>query len=268
MQPNTTLPRPAHLDARYGAQFEDESIAAAYHTRPPYPLTFFSVLRELHVRGPRRILELGSGTGDVTLGLLDQAEQIDAIEPSAEMLKVAQQREHAADRHIRWVHARAEDARLEGPYTLAVAAESLHWMEWRLVLPKIARALAPGAVLALAERGCSGDVPWGAELARLIPKYSTNQEFRPYDLVKELTGRGLFREVGQCTTLPVPFAQSIDHHVESMHSRNGFSRDRMDRQAASEFDHRFRQLLQRHCPDGMVRLQSVVTIVWGRPAAA
>jgi hypothetical protein len=31
------IPRPAHLGRRYGSQSEDETVARAYHTRPPYP---------------------------------------------------------------------------------------------------------------------------------------------------------------------------------------------------------------------------------------
>ena len=119
----------------------------------------------------------------------------------------------------------------------------------------------------LAERGHHGRMPWDAEMARLVTKYSTNQEFRPYDLVQELTTRGLFREAGRCATAPVAFSQSIDDHVESVHSRNGFSRDRMEAGAASEFDNALRRLLERDCPDGVVHLETVVNIVWGHPAA-
>jgi hypothetical protein len=68
--------------------------------------------------------------------------------------------------------------------------------------------------------------------------------------------------------MAVLFSQSVDEHVESMRSRNGFSRDRMDVTAAAEFDHSFREVLQRHCPDGVVRLQTVISMVWGYPAAA
>jgi hypothetical protein len=159
-------------------------------------------------------------------------------------------------------------ADLQGPYSLALAAESLHWMEWTIVLPRIAAALVPGAVLVLAERSGAGPMPWDADVRRLTPVYSTNQEWRPYDVVEELTTRGLFREVGRRRTSPIPFSQSVDEHVESIHSRNGFSRDRMDVAAAVEFDDLFRRLLQRHCPDGVVRLQTVVTVVWGEPVAA
>src|SRR5690242_5932574 len=124
------IPKPPHLGPEYGAQFEDASVAAAYRTRLAYPQSFFDLVAKLHAPGARRILELGSGTGDVTLGIADQCERVDAVESSASMLAIARQREGGVDQRIKWIHARAEDAPFDGPYTLAVAAESLHWMEW------------------------------------------------------------------------------------------------------------------------------------------
>jgi SAM-dependent methyltransferase len=222
-------------------------------------------LDQLQPPGRRVILELGCGTGDVTLGLLGRADRIDAVEPSSAMLSVARGRPGADDAAIRWISSTAETAVFDGPYSLAIAAESLHWMEWGVVLPKVAAALAPGALLAVAERGIFGPLPWDVEMGRLVAKYSTNREYRPYDLVGELTSRALFREVGRQTTLPVAFAQSIEDHVLSLHSRNGFSRDRMGHDSAREFDTRVRRLLERHCPDQTVRLETVASIVWGVP---
>jgi len=174
MRRTSSIPKPAHLAARYGDQFQDVGVARAYSTRPPYSPEFFAVLDGLHAPGQQKILELGSGSGDVTLGLLGRAVRIDAIEPSAAMLSIAQQRPHSGHPSIRWICASAEDAAFEGPYSLALAAESLHWMEWEVVLPKIAAALAPDAVLVVAERGLAAPVPWHDELGRLISRYSTN----------------------------------------------------------------------------------------------
>jgi SAM-dependent methyltransferase len=268
MKPEALLPKPAHLGPAYAAQFQDGSVARAYPARPPYPPDLFGVLDQLQPPGRRRILELGSGTGDVTLGLRGRAERIDAVEPSSAMLSVARGRPGADDPAIRWIPATAEAALFDGPYSLAVAAESLHWMEWDAVLPKVAAALAPGAVLALVERGICDPLPWDAKLRQLIAAYSTNRLFRPFDLVRELTSRGLFREAGRQTTPPLAFSQSIEDHILSLHSRNGFSRDRMGRDAARGFDTLVRRLLDRHCPDQTVRLQTVATIIWGIPAAA
>jgi hypothetical protein len=111
------------------------------------------------------------------------------------------------------------------------------------------------------------DVPWAKDLAKLIPKYSTNQEFRPYDLVAELAGRGLFREVGRHTTRCLPFSQTIDDYVESLHTRNGFSRERMAPQQAAEFDRAVRSLVVAHCQNGTVQGDTSTTVVWGLPAA-
>jgi SAM-dependent methyltransferase len=262
------LPKPAHLGSHYAAQFEDASVAAAYRVRPPYPAEFFSFLERLHVSGRRNVLELGSGTGDVTFGLLNGDIHIDAIEPSAAMLSTARRSAAADDPRIHWICAPAETAEFGGRYSLAIAVESLHWMEWDVVLPKIAEALKPGAFLALAERNCSGSLPWDAGILKLLPKYSTNREYRPYDLVNELTRRRLFRELGRHTTAPVAFSQSIDDYIESLHSRNGFSRERMGVESARLFDNELRLLLERDGLDGTVLLQTIVNIVWGIPAVA
>ncbi len=269
MRENKSAPKPAHLAPHYGAQFQDHSVALAYYARAPYPPAFFDILETLQSPIQRgRILELGCGTGDATLELAAFAERIDAVEPSSSMLSVARCRPGANDTHIRWLHATAEQIEFEGPYSLALAAESLHWMEWSVVLPKVAAALTPGAFMVVAERGTRECMPWETELRNLISKYSTNQEYRPYDLITELTSRGLFREIGRCTTLPATFTQSIQDHIELMHSRNGFSRDRMSAGSAAEFDDLYRQLLDRYCADNIVRLQTVVEIIWGVPAPA
>jgi SAM-dependent methyltransferase len=268
MRPDALLPKPAHLGPAYGAQFQDECVARAYAARPPYPSAFFDALERLQPPGPRAVLELGSGTGDVTLELAPRVGRIDAVEPSPAMLAAARRRPRADHPSIRWIAATAEAAPFDGPYSLAVAAESLHWMEWHVVLPRVAAALAPGAFLVLADRGTSGPLAWDAELGRLISEYSTNREFKPYDLAAELASRGLFREVGRHTTPPASFSQSVDNYILSLHSRNGFSRDRMGPDAAMQFDTRVRQLLRRHCRHDEVRLPTVATIIWGVPAPA
>ena len=263
----TDIPKPAHLDPIYGAQFQDRSVARAYSLRPPYPPAAFGMLGGLQPPGLQWILELGCGTGDLTFGLLGRADRIDAIEPSSEMLSVAQGRAGADDPRIRWIQATAEKAKFNGPYSLAVAAESLHWMDWSVVLPKVAVELGRGAYLAIVERG-EEHLPWSTELRQLISKYSTNRDFRPYDLVHELTIRGLFREIDRRTTPPAPFAQSITDHIELMHSRNGFSRDRMTAGSAAEFDQLYRELLEKHCADGVVRVDTTAAVVWGIPVTA
>ena len=63
------------------------------------------------------------------------------------------------------------------PYDLVVAAESLHWMEWNVVLPRIAAWLRSGAWLCLVLDRSLVNEPWMREIPALIARYSTNREF-------------------------------------------------------------------------------------------
>jgi hypothetical protein len=137
-------------------------------------------------------------------------------------------------------------------------------MDWPVALPRLRDALVPGGYLAIVGRGAPPP-PWAGELQRLIDRYSTNRDYQPYDLVEELEARGLFRKAGEHHTAPVPFRQSLDDYVESIHSRNGFSRDRMTPRAAAEFDAAVKTLVSRACPGGTVEMQVASTIVWGWP---
>lgn len=99
----------------------------------------------------------------------------------------------------------------------------------------------------------------------LIPRDLTNRDFVSYDLVDELTNRQLFRRQGTYATPPIPFQQSIADYVEAIHSRNGFSRERMTPENALAFDEAVTEILTPAYPDGMVRIEVIDHIVWGEP---
>jgi SAM-dependent methyltransferase len=256
-------PKPTFLGPEYGAQFQDESVAGSYHARPAYDFRAFPLLAGLraHPKGP--VLELGCGTGDLTLGLAELVDHIDAVEPSGPMLTLARQRcPPALAAKVRWHHCLAEDFRFDGPYALIVAAESLHWMEWPVVMPKIWASLAEGAFLAVVDRRGRFPDGLGPELGALIPRYSTNQEYQPYDLIVELESRGLFREVGR-KTFDRPVALGVDDIIEWHHSENGFSRQRMTAEASREFDDQVRGMVATHHAEGRVPIRVETTVVWG-----
>ena len=261
-------PKPAHLGPAYGAQFEDRSIAEAYHTRPPYPAAMFDLLAGLLPAAAPRLLDLGCGTGEITLHMRGRVAEIDAIDPSAAMLAVARGRPGNDDPRIRWVRSTAAEALLRPPYGLVVASESFHWMDWTRVPARLAAALHPDGWLVLTGGRAFVDAPWQTDLRRLLARYSTNRAFRPYDLVDELTRRGLFAEAGRRTVPGEAFEQSVDDYVESVHTRNGFSRMRMAPADADAFDHALRALVLAHHPDGVVRGSTPATVVWGRPGPA
>jgi trans-aconitate methyltransferase len=253
-------PKPAHLGPEFASQWQDRSMAAAYQHREPYPALVFDVLKRIAQPGP--VLEIGAGTGDATLELAWRFDRVDAVEPSAEMLRVAARR---TGRNIQWIHSTFEQAELSPPYGLAVAAESIHWLDWEVSLPKIAEALAPGALLALIYRE-EAPPPWSADLTIALNRYSTNREYRPYDIIEELRTRRLFRVKGGMSTLKQRRIQSVDDYVECFHSRSGFSRQRMSKADAVAFDAAVREMVGPHLKEGLVPRTTFVNMTWGQPA--
>jgi SAM-dependent methyltransferase len=258
-------PKPRHLGPEYAAQFGDASVTAAYATRPPYPEEVFDALASLLPPGPRRVLELGCGTGDLTLRLAPRVDGIDALDPSAAMLEIGRARARGLTANVRWLHVAAENFEPREKYALVVAAESLHWMEWSVVVPMIARALDERAVLAIVVARHFEGFAFSAQVRELIARHSTNRDFRPYDVVEELRRRGLFREIARRECIEPRFAQSVDDYVESFHSRNGFSRERMTAGSAAAFDAALRELVSARAPDGLVTGPVTSTVVWGCP---
>ena len=258
--------KPQHLATQYAAQFLDEEVAAAYRHRPPYPAETFALLEPLLGPHPRCVLELGAGTGDFTLGLAPRVDTLIAVESSRSMLERARRREGAVHAHVEWLAIAAEDHAFDRRYSAVVAAEAFHWLDWHGVLPRIAESLVPGGHLILAERTLAGPLPWEPDLRMLVREYSTNQEYVPYDTATELETRGLITVVGRAQTAAVSYRQSVDGYVESFHSRNGFSRARMQVGRAQEFDDKLKTVVARYCPDDTVSLPLQARIVWGRPA--
>lgn len=258
--------KPAFLGPDRAIVFQDPDVAQAYHCRPPYPAEVFDVLRSLIVDEPRAVLDLGCGAGALARRLLPHVERIDAVDFSAAMVEEGKRLPGGDDARLRWIVAPAEEAPLRPPYALAMAGASLHWMDWEIVLPRIAQALTPRGALAIVEDGALPP-PWPNELRQIIVRYSTNQDYQPnFDLPAELERRGLFRIQGQRKTASVPFEQSVAEYVESFHGRQSLSRQQMGAGAAA-FDAEVRALVAAHCPDGVVRLELVSPITWGRPQA-
>lgn len=260
------MPKPVHLQEKYGRQFQDESIAKAYPNRPPYPNEVFDILVGLINDEPRSVLDVGAGTGDISRFLASRVARIDAVDFSEVMLQKGKNLPGGNQTNLHWILGRVEDSTLHPPYALITAGESLHWLDWEIVLPRFASLLTSNGFLAIVGRS-EKSTSWHRELLKLIQEYSTNKDFQPYNLVEELEKRKLFRLVGSQETASVEFTQTIDEYIESIHSRNGFSRNRMAIQAAAEFDLKSRELLSSYYPNGLVHLQIYGRVEWGEPLA-
>jgi trans-aconitate methyltransferase len=145
----STGQKPRGLSPDYAAQFHDPSVVAAYQFRPPHPDETIQFLATLILATCRRVLDAGCGTGFVARPLSRFVERMDAIDCSPGMIAAAKTLCDASSTNINWICAKVEDAPLSRPYGLITAGDSLHWMDWDVVMPRFTAALAPDAYLAI-----------------------------------------------------------------------------------------------------------------------
>ena len=131
---------------RFATSF-DGDVANYEAARPGYPSALFDELAAAAgLRSGARVLELGPGPGPVTAELLARGASVVAVEPGAQMVR--RLRERFAGRACEVVESAFEHADLDGPFDLAVAGTSLHWVDLTVGLPRLATLLPPGAWLA------------------------------------------------------------------------------------------------------------------------
>lgn len=241
----------------------DPKVAACYEHRPEYPDEVFDCLQALVGDGPARGLDLGCGTGFVARPLAARLAHVDAVDVSRAMIEAGKRLPGGDRTNLRWIVGDAETVALEPPYDLVTAGDSLHWMDWTVVLPRIA-ALSPDGCLALLDvEATIVGIP--AELRRAIDelrrRYGTYT--RPRRGILEQIAEHGFHELGRTRTRAVERRQPVDAHVRSLHAGASLSWVRMTADAAEAFDAELRAMLTAAC-GGHVTLEIVGSVCWGR----
>ena len=215
---------------------------------------------------PRAVLDIGAGNGALARPLAAIVDRVHAVDYSAAMIEEGRRLPGGASPNLTWALAPAEVATLDPPYALVTAGASLHWMDWRVVLPRLHEVLTARGLLAIVDQQAP-DPPWKTGLVELILRYTTNPEFRPdYDFVAALEEQGLLEQRGRIRTLPVLFRQPVDAYVEQWHSRASLARERMTPESASAFDAQIRDLVTPYADkDGGLEQQIVAEVRWAKP---
>lgn len=256
--------RPAIWGAQHAAAFEDADVARRYRFRAPYAEEAISQLVDLIDPACRTVLDLGAGTGDIARRIAPHAARVDAVDPSAPMMDEGRRLPGGTSANIRWILARAEEVDLDGPYGLATAGSSLHWMEWDIVLPRVARALGEHAVLAILDVRDPLLKDEGPVLDA-VKRYSAYAgTYVHVDLIAELERRGRFSPRGEATFERVA-SQTIEEYIDGLHSASALSAARIGPQATRALDDEIRRCAPRDAR-GMVTRRTTTQVVWGRPS--
>jgi SAM-dependent methyltransferase len=121
--------------------------------RPRPPADLVAVIAQWAGVASPDVVDLGAGTGLSAVIWAGRARQVTAVEPSAEMRRLAERRiaEARAGSGTRFLvaDATAEDTGLpDGCADIVTASQAMHWFDSDRALPEIARLLRPGGVLA------------------------------------------------------------------------------------------------------------------------
>jgi ubiquinone/menaquinone biosynthesis C-methylase UbiE len=239
-----------------------------------------------------QVLEVGCGTGLLTTSLRARGLCIDAVDPGANMIRLAERRVgKGAD--VRFHLGRFEDVALpDAAFSAVFSATAFHWIEPEVGWARAARLLAPGGVLALLQHCAvweSSTVDdWRAlhsALVKVAPEIGSRwPELRDTDTIldgaaarsdnisevwswigrHELTIAGaarLFDDV-RITTVPVDTALTGDQLNAYLRTTSLYRRLEPDQRSALEAENR--AVAER--AGGVVRSSELVMLVTGRRA--
>jgi SAM-dependent methyltransferase len=259
-------PKPAGWSERYGAVFARREVVDHYHLRPPYPEETVDVLAGLAHGGV--VLDVGCGIGELSRRLAPRVERVDAVDVSEPMVERGRALPGGDASNLRWFVGRVETVALDGPYALALAGDSIHWLDWEVALPRLAGELTDDGVLAIVRRDYFREERLRERLKPVYRRHSWNTEFRPLDPVDELERRGLFVRSGEHTAAPVPWHPTLADIVDVHYSMSACARSELADPDAFEAQVRDAVEQTLEARDGRYDLEVRAAVVWGRPLAS
>lgn len=153
----------AELYQRYRRGYPDEAIDALAHT--------------FHLGADDVVLDVGCGTGQLTLPLARRVRAVIGLDPEADML--VQARAVAGDqRNVLWALGSDRDvpaiAQVAGPLAAVTVAQALHWMDHEELFRTVRPLLRPGGGIAVVTNGVPvwlQDTTWSSALRGFLQQW-------------------------------------------------------------------------------------------------
>jgi len=269
-------------EREYGLLFDD--VAADYDRfRPDHPPVLVDAACEAAGLGPEsRVLEVGPGTGKLTVALARRGFRIDAVDPGARLVELA--RSHVGS-EVQFHVTRFEDVDLpSATFDAVFSAAAFHWIDPSVGWAKVARLLRPGGTLALLGSALDGvrnelDDDFHAAFREVLgeawwqrdPYVVWEGAFSRRGNVSELWGwlmdrdlasadaADLFTDVDMLTA-PVPRSESADEVVALIRTTSAYLR--LDGPARGRLEGRLRESIER--VGGICRSVELATLVLAR----
>lgn len=137
--------------------------------RPGYPAQLYDYLIDMLDPAPRRkaprVVDIGAGTGQLSVGFIAHGCSVTAVEPDDRMREILA----AKPGLVRALAGTAEDIPLpDASADLIVGAQMWHWVDQDKAAAEIARVLKPGGVVAIIWNLRDDRIPWVSALSSVV----------------------------------------------------------------------------------------------------
>jgi len=117
--------------------------------RPGYPEKMYQdIFNQIESPDNGTILDIGSGTGQAVLPLLEKGFSVTCLEPGKDLHTILKQKT-ARFKNVDHVNNSFEKWEYNKQFDLIIAGTSFHWLDLQISLPKIRKMLNPGGSLCL-----------------------------------------------------------------------------------------------------------------------
>jgi ubiquinone/menaquinone biosynthesis C-methylase UbiE len=145
-----------------------------YRPLYPSPLTRFLV-NKFSLNGEGRLLDLGCGTGQLTLRFIDWFEEILGVDTELEMLDEAKRlsKENRVY-NIKWLQGRAEERATDwGSFRLILIAKAFHWMDRETILEILYNSSDDGGGIAIIDNYSEKQEPllWKLKVNEVVKRW-------------------------------------------------------------------------------------------------
>lgn len=155
--------------------------------RPGYPQAFVDdLVTGLSLDGTRRLLDLGCGTGQLTIPLAPHVAEAVGMDPEPEMLTEAAKSARAAGiTNVTWAQGNSADLPGDfGRFLLVTMGRSFHWMDREQVLTALDAIVDHDGAVVLANDSClvRPNSPWQQAVEDIQHRFLPPDSVRPTPL--------------------------------------------------------------------------------------
>ena len=218
------------------------------------------LLEAAPVRRPRRLLDVGTGTGFVVEALSDGVDDVIGIDVDPDLLAVARSSVKARPgQQLAFVQARAEDFTPPTDWTadLVTICRTFHWLDRQLVLDRLDSMVASDGVVAiLGDNSIWADnAGWKSEIKTILAEFlgpdrragsGTYQRPAPYTDDLDASPFSDWEQV----KVPVRRERSLDSVIGYLHSTS-FAAPHLFGERLAAFDDALRERLPPFAVDGV-----------------